>query len=225
MAIALTLPDQLLLLSLNDIDGSFEASSIYLSHSLIGAGLAELMLNGHISIENKTLISVNNEHITSISHPFLAQFHAELQLKWEGKKTKSILQHFVRFYAKYQKMTLDHLIALGVLEEVNRKILWVFNSKKYPEKNSLPENLLRSHLKRVVSGIEQLTERDICLFKFLKSSGLLKQFKPEEKKLRSFQKEIEQLIEQTPISPSFKTLLKEIEDNIITAIVMITVVT
>jgi len=33
------------------------------------------------------------------------------------------------------------------------------------------------------------------------------------------------LIEQTPISPSFKTLLKEIEDNIITAIVMITVVT
>lgn len=220
----LSLSDQIILLSLNDDDGTFDTNSIYLSYTLIGSGLAELLLTGFISINDQRINIVESDH-TTITNPFIQELYQELKTTWDGKKIASILNHFARYYKKYQDIILVHLVELGILKKENHKILWVFNSSRYPEKDSLPEGLLRSRLKRVISGVEAISERDICLFKFLNASGLIKQFTPKDKKTRHFKKEIEQLLEKTPISENFKTIVKAIEDGIITAIVMITVVT
>jgi hypothetical protein len=51
----LSLADQIILLSLNDDDGTFDTNSIYLSYTLIGSGLAELLLTGFISINDQRI--------------------------------------------------------------------------------------------------------------------------------------------------------------------------
>lgn len=222
MSLNLSLPDQLMLLSLDDDKGSFDASGIYLSYNLIGSAIAELVINGNIKLVDKTLVAASSEGIT---HPFLSKFYTDFTTKWDGKKSKAILQHFALHFTTFKELIINHLVGLDILKVEHKKILWVFKSKKFPQNNGLPESLLRSSLKRKLKGIEPLTEKDICLIKFLLTTGLIKQFKPQHKKLSLFKKETEQLLKAAAVPEHFKILQQEIDDSIITAIVVITTIT
>lgn len=224
MSIELTLPDQLLLLSLNNKSGRFEADSIYLSYHLIGSCLAELLISGHISIVDKKLHCIKEEN-NEINHPLIKELFLELHEKMQGIKTLYILQNLVLKYGHYQDVMINHLLENGIIKKEKHKILWVFTSTRYPESNSLPESLLRSHLIRVFSEIEPPSVRDVCLIKFLTATGLIKPFKPKEKTLRDFKKELDIILDKAAISDSFKSILKSIDDGVMSAIALLVVVT
>ena len=167
----LLLQQEVLLLALRDKEGTF-SSSMYL-YAVAGAMVSELMLQGRIICsedDKKTVTVVDASHTGN-------DVLDELLDQMESNDKPKGLRDWVFAASKIKQ--LNHRIAeslceLGVLKQDERKILFVFSQRIYPELDGTWEDSIRKRMADIMFFPESKADpRTGVLIAFSHHAGLL----------------------------------------------------
>ena len=153
----LNLMEELLLLALDDEKGKIICSSSHaLPYGLRGALLLELFLAEKIDVVDKKIVVINKNNtgneVLDNALNIIDTYHKQKTVKfWITKLTSKMKE--------LRKDLLNQLIAKGILEQQDKKVLWVIPATRYPTKNPVIENRVRKRIIGIVLHDEQLDER------------------------------------------------------------------
>jgi hypothetical protein len=152
---ALTLPEELLLLSMRDDNGQIidlmAANAV--GYGLAGAVLMELLLRGDIRIHSDKTCEPVSEGV-----PEDALLNASLQLmtkrKRKNKKPYHVQEWVLTFYAYASpvKTALKSLVEKGIVRIEEKKTLGIFTTKRYPLANAALKRSVENRLWSVLRG-------------------------------------------------------------------------
>ena len=170
----LTLPESLILLALNDQTGRRDGQ--YVDVALAGAGLSELALQGVLIEQRKEDRSQSNRfaiaHDISTGDAFLDGCMAVVREHGADKSPKQLISRIAGTRGLVETL-LDRLVERSILHRENRKLLFIFDQKTYPEAAPEPERTLKSRLATIMFEEHLPTSRDCVLIALAKQTGLL----------------------------------------------------
>lgn len=190
MAQKLYLHQELILLALRDDKGTFSAGMFI--YAVAGAMVSELLLQEKIAATDDKKQFVSVVDASPLSDPILNEL---LQKIRESAKPKS-LQHWVSsaaHLAKLRHRIAQQLCDMGILKEDEKKILWLFTQKVYPELDGSYEDAIRIKMANVMFHPDAKPDsKTLVLISLAHHTDLLKpNFAPEE--LRQHKKHIKEL--------------------------------
>ena len=172
MQFELGLHQELVLLALNDSTGDFESGM--LTYGLAGAILSELLLQERIvtSDDEKKLVEVKCSDLTkdALLDEVLTNINTAKEPLALGKwvvKTAQVkdLQHRVA----------SQLAEAGILKQDEKKVLWLFTKRIYPELDNSYEDAIRERLSsQMFDAQATVDERTAVLITFAKCTNTLK---------------------------------------------------
>ena len=114
-----------------------------------------------------------------------------------------------------RKDLLNGLITKGILEQQDKKVLWVIPATRYPTKNPVIENRVRKRIIGIVLQDEELDERSSMLISLINACELIKEVFPKDN-LKDANKKIKNIIQDEKIG---KAITSQISDEIMLMIV------
>jgi len=185
MAPELSLPEQLLLLYLNDSTGKTEGR--WIREGLEGAVLAELMLQGRIGLEQKQVSVLDT---TPTGNPALDPALRRLAENGRPRPIQDWIGKLVRdnplqSYPVLQGVVSEQLVERGILARKDGRFILVIPSPAYPTRDAMPEQLLRQQLRDALLGDGPLEERLVILIALLQGSEALRLVLSSEEITRS----------------------------------------
>ena len=212
----LNLMEELLLLALDDEKGKIiYSSSSALPYGLRGALLLELVLVKKIDVVNKKLVVIDN---SPVENPLL---NSALDIITNHHKEKKVKYWVSKLKSKMKQLRQDLLLGLmdkGIIEKRDEKILWIIPTKRYPTKNSIPENIVRKRIIDIVLHNKQADERSLMLISLINSCSLIKEvFKKEDRK--EAKKKIKEIVKGENIG---KAIIDQVNDEIMVAVIAAT---
>ena len=174
----LSLPQALLLLSLDDTTGAKRHGST-LGYGVAGATLAELALSGRIRLRvqtdrlgpftsNRSWVDVVDASPTDL--PSCDAMLAEMA----SGKTRSPKAWVEKMHRRLVGTVTDELVDRGVLRRETTTVLGAFPMTRYPQLDPRPEAELRAALEAVVRGELPPTDRLAALAALAEATGSLK---------------------------------------------------
>jgi len=126
----LSFAEEIFLFALDDREGSIKPLPVSaLEYALPGALLMELAFLDKIDIDLKCLQAVNSE---PTGNALLDNVLRQIEMKGESQPTSYWLSFFAGQAKQIQERVLAQLIAKGILKTEDKKILWVFKTRRYP---------------------------------------------------------------------------------------------
>lgn len=178
----LTLPEELLLLALDDERGSvLSEARMGLPFGLAGAALMEMTLNGELRIADGTL-SVDDSGESAGDTPYDAI--RALLLDKPGKKIRYWVERLPRKLRDLQRRWLDVLVARGTLEHRESKVLFIFPVQRYPERDGQPERDIRARIDAVLLHGNTPDPRTAMLIQLAGACRLLRAMYPRDQRKR-----------------------------------------
>lgn len=168
----LLLHEEIVLLALNDDKGTF--SSGMFIYALAGAMVSELLLQEKIAMGNDKKQKVRVKDSSPTGDLLLDELLTQMI---DSAKPKG-LQDWV--FKASQAKRLAHRVAeqlcrKGVLKQDEKKVLWLFTRRVYPELDGSWEDVVRERMAAVMFGSNALPdERTAVLIALASHSGLLK---------------------------------------------------
>jgi golgi phosphoprotein 3 len=172
----LALSDEFVLLTLRDEGGDFVPMPWYVSDSCFaGTALMELALRDRIDTDLEKLILLDRAPIgqdaadTILERIFQPGFDVLMA---------TVIDQLAPLGPVIRNYALEHLCKAGVLARHDKKVLWLFNSRRYPiaEGKEIREAKLR--LLGILLADDLPDARDACLLSLLSVSGILEQLVP-----------------------------------------------
>ena len=209
----LNLMEELLLLALDDEKGKIISSSSHaLPYGLRGALLLELFIAGKIDIVDKKIVVINRnntgDEVLDNALNIINTYHKQKTVKfWITKLTSKMKE--------LRKDLLNGLITKGILEQQDKKVLWVIPATRYPTKNPVIENRVRKRIIGIVLQDEELDERSSMLISLINACELIKEVFPKDN-LKDANKKIKNIIQDEKIG---KAITSQISDEIMLMIV------
>ena len=166
----LTLPEEILLLVLDDETGRFAnpvagmhpgagAGPLSRSFALAGAVLMELALRSKIDTDPNQLVIVDAEPTgDALLDHYLARI-AEGETKDAGAWVFDLSQDG----AAIEETALDRLVERGILRRVEKRVLWVFKTRRYPMVDGVEEREVRTRMLELLKGDEIPSPHDVVL--------------------------------------------------------------
>lgn len=213
----LRLYEGLMLLALSEEKGTIEGA--YIEYCVAAAMLAELLLLKKLTLTDERDPKVQISDTAVIGDDVLDE---GLQKIAQSKRSLK-LEDWVTKLA--QLTDLKHKVAAalvrdGVVALEEKKILWLFTQKVYPELNPEPEQALRRELRYLV--LEQPLEvnpRHVLLLALAQSACLLPQvFSKAE--LKTHKKRIEQLVKGEQLGVITKDVIAAVEVAVMVAVML-----
>jgi hypothetical protein len=171
----LNLPQALLLLATNDLDGEPDVPQPVLRAAVAGAILAELDLLGAIGLQGK--------HVRATGAAPPSDFPHQLELIRDKsrphtpKRWVSMLESRAELHRIYEGMA-----SLGIVDHVGERHLGLFRTTRYPEKDHAPEAALLTRIDAALGGGPSESgasdPRTAALIALLHAAGLLEKFFP-----------------------------------------------
>ena len=165
----LNLPEELMLLALNDEKGTVVTSaSLALPYGLAGAILMELTLAERLD-ERDGDIAVRG------ARPLGDDLLDEALLLIRSSERVRKAEHWVYKIAGMKSLKerlLDRLIGKGILYKEEHRILWVFSANRYPEKDPRPERDVRRRVREAVLGNAAFDSRTGMLIALIQACEL-----------------------------------------------------
>jgi hypothetical protein len=168
----MTLHEEILLLALKDDSGKVDWKAGMFQFVMAGALLAELMLDGRITLsqDKKKIVSVSNpnRHENTVLNEALDTIK-------QSRKERDI-QHWVMKLSSLKGLkekTATGLCRQGILREEESKVLFLFTTKKYPEINHEPEAQLINRLREAIFGAGEVDVRTGTLISLAYKPGIL----------------------------------------------------
>lgn len=211
----LTTSQALILLAVDDQTGKLASYGLYLGYGLAATMLTDLWLQGAVTLEKDSW-----KKSTAFTASMPSQKTA-LDLLF---KKKEILNSHDALYAlamgqdTLQQALFEECIQAGWLKREQNKILWVFNSTRYPEKDGSAEKFYRAQLNRVIDGVQKASLIEYSLLLTLKNTYLLKTIKHPIKTPKEINQKVNAVLEspQLPAEQQqlFNTLQKTIQQHL-----------
>ncbi len=210
----LNLVEQLTLLALDDEKGTFLTDALYFGHAIGGTILMQLVSDNLIQIENKKLIPISETKLDDlIFGPYLSAIQ-------ESKKPRS-LEHWMSYFSSHASKTtnacVETLMAKGLLEKQESKLLWVFTQKKYPAVDSSLENDLKKRLLKIAESRQKPNEDDLLLIQLIEICELGKTVYGKENNKR-YKTLLKNLVKENKLSNDISNQIQATQAAIIASI-------
>lgn len=166
--------EQLFLLLRRD-DGKPESAFALNDYGLTGAVLTDLLLAGHISLDDRKDPRVSVEATGIVGHPVLDAALERLRAK-EGKKLSALV---IDGKLNPRDRVAESLAAAGVVAIEPKRALGLVGAR-YPVRDPWPEQALRERLHAVLAGATA-QPNEAALLALLKSLSLVGRVLTEEK--------------------------------------------
>lgn len=174
----LNFAEEILLLALDDQQGVIKPLPVSaLEYALGGAILMELALNNRIDTDLETLRMVNTEPTGDA----ILDYAMELMQKDPAPSTTAHYLGILAGQAKeLQSRVLDRLVKKGVLKIENRKILWVFEVRRYPLVDNREIKEVKTRLRELIMSDEIPDGREAVLISLVSACRLFDEIFSEE---------------------------------------------
>lgn len=171
MAKSLTLPQSLLLLTLNDESGRPKAG-LY-KPAIAGAGVSELLLRGALILSDNKKPKLVAASSPGSHGPFLDLLLTEIA---NGKKPRD-MQYWITKLGNHKDLTpllAEELCKLGALSKETSKLFGLFTLTKWPEASPKLEANLKAGLKLAIAGTGKVDERSSVIIALAKAADVLR---------------------------------------------------
>ncbi len=197
----LYLQEELLLIVLNDAEGTVNHRAATYAYALGGALLGELLLTGRLSLDlqkRKTFVAVANT--LPVGEPVLDECLQRIRSATRRATLETWISRFAQL-SKLRHRVARGLCTRGVLRETEDTILLFFTRRRYPERDHRYEERLLERVRQAVLGDGELEPRTALLVALASAAGLLRIVfsKPELKARRA---RIKQITEGQPLGRS-----------------------
>ncbi|WP_417666406.1 GOLPH3/VPS74 family protein [Pseudidiomarina sp.] len=207
----------LVLLALHDEKGTTEGW--YVEYSVAAAVLAELLLLNRIRVNrgNKDKVEVLD---ASPTHDAVLD---EVLQKITDKKRPDTLKNWVMRIGQIPKLkhkVAEQLVADGIIKSDEKKILWLFTQKIYPEVDPEPERHLRHEMRRLVLDKPlEIDPRVALMVALAKSAHVLNDvFSKEE--LKTHKARIEQISKGEELGALTDDVINAVQAAIMVAVML-----
>ena len=172
----LLIAEEVMLLMLPD-DGKLGSALENARYPLTGALLVELAARGYVDVrEEKKTTYVRAAGHGSAGLPDDGLLAAALTAL--GDKEHKVSRFVENEFPKIAEAVLDRLAGRGIVEKETTKSLWVFTTAQWPQKDSRPEEALRSDITDVLEGRADPDERTGGIIALLSAAGVLGSLRP-----------------------------------------------
>ncbi|MCC6729971.1 MAG: GPP34 family phosphoprotein [Chthonomonadales bacterium] len=168
MADGLLLPEEALLLSLNDETGRFEGA--HLHYLLNAAGLAELLLRARVAEEGGSIV-VRDRAPTGAAPVDIAL--DRLLASPKPEPARAWVRHLYRDRDTLVDVLVGGLVRRLILEAREQRYLWIFRRTVYPAADAGPEHDLRAQVLATARGEREADERLAVLLSLLEGGRSL----------------------------------------------------
>lgn len=210
----LSLPEKIVLLSLNDETGKWASDSTRLNYAMAGCLLYDLLQNENIKIENDRVVLLNNNTTSNT----LVNEALDIVEKKNEKKTAYIINKFAALTRKEKDNVVDDLINKGILKAKEDKILWIFPTTHYPMVNDRPEHRLKAKLHNIVlQGQTPEDDELVFILSLIDTLGIEKEVFGDELKPREVKKKIKSIVKENIVGKATNTAVAQMQTAIIAA--------
>jgi len=168
----LTFTEEILLLLLDDEDGTFvPIPKANLSCALAGAALMDLAFANRIDTDPETLV-VNDP--TPMGNPALDGTLAKIAAQGEATDTRTWIRVLsVEDAPTIRERALDSLVARGILQVREERVLWAFRTRRYPTIDGDVEQEVKLRIGEVLFSDDIPHPRDVALIGLADACDLL----------------------------------------------------
>ena len=212
----LTFTEEILLLLLNDEDGAFvPIPKANLSCAVAGAVLMDLAFAYRIDTDPQALV-VNDR--TPIGIPMLDRTLAKIAADETPRDTRSWIRVLsIEDAPSIREQALDSLVARGILERREARVLWAFRARRYPTIDGNVEQEVKLRIGEVLFSDDIPDPRDIALIGLVDACDILTDIFPE-KKIGQCRPRIEQLRKMDLIGRELAGAIADIEHTVMVAL-------
>jgi hypothetical protein len=186
----LHLHEEILLLALDDEKGTIGMGSLW-NQAAGGAMVAELMLAGRVTVGDQKKGTLTVVDPTPVGDPLLDQALAEIADREKPRKGSDWVQHFAGWKKLHHRIA-GELVRKRVLREEEGKVLWIFDTVHYPERDGRHEReVIRRLREAIFTDGDDVTPRTMVLVTLADAAGLLgevfdkKQLKGRKERLKA----------------------------------------
>lgn len=166
----LTFTEEVVLLALDDKTGApLPLPVTALSYGLAGAVLADLAVAGKIDTDDKKLVVLDT---TPTGDPLLDTWLALIAEEKHSRPVAHWLSVLADRQQEIEQPALERLIARGILQRQDKRILWVIGLRRYPTVDGHERTEVRTRLGRLILGDEIPDPRDAILISLLSGCRL-----------------------------------------------------
>ena len=207
----LRFPEEIILLLLDDEDGSFaHVPRLALNYALAGGVLMDLAMENRIDtdVENLTLIDG-----TPTGDSLLDSTLADIQAV-EERNLSFWVERTAHSGDEIREAALARLVGEGILEERDERFLWVFKSRRYPAIQGEVEREVKLRIMGVLFSDEIPDPRDVMLICLADACGIFSRLLSREELDRASER-IEQVRKLDLIGQAMSQAITDIELSVI----------
>jgi hypothetical protein len=188
---SLTLVEEIILLTLDDNDGTFVPLAEYSLEIALGAAvLMDLALQDRIDTDLTRLMVTDD---TPTGDDLLDTVLAEIKSSTESQYIAQWLERLSRDWESLRESALDRLVDRGILRKDQKRFLWVFGSRRYPVIDNKQQREAKLRIMAILLGDEVPDPRDIALVCAADGCAILESIM-SSRELRSVKTRIDQVI-------------------------------
>ena len=206
----LTLPEQLLLLALDDERGTSHIQSFgSVNYGLYGALLMELAVRDRLQRQDKNLVVTD---ATPLGDTVLDEALHVMVGPGKPRDATGWVNELAKRMSHLEEQLLDRLVEQGILRREERRVLWIFPWRRYPAENAAPEQAIREQLRAVLLDGAAPEPRTAALIQLVDVTGLVNALfvRTERKAVRA---RIKLLKEDPALSMAIGEKLRQIYDD------------
>ncbi|WP_426957764.1 GOLPH3/VPS74 family protein [Muricoccus radiodurans] len=179
---SLTMPEELLLLMLDDRTGRLnEQAGPASNYAIAGAVLAELALRNRIDTDARRLFVTDRTPTgDALLDETLARIAAEPELparsddpEWQPRNSRWWIETIGRDADAIREALFARLVAHGILRQEEGRFLWIFPERRYPMISDKEEREVKARLMGVIFEDDIPEPRDSLLIGLVRAAGLL----------------------------------------------------
>lgn len=195
----LTLAEELLLIALDDETGSLiNLPPFWLDTALAASILMELCLVGRLDTDPERVVVLD---ATPTGSPILDEVLALIVADRGTQPSGQWIRRVGTRGPELREQVIAGLVARGVLQSVEKRLLWVFKTRVYPPTSGLEEREVRSRLMTLLNNTEIPDAREALLIGLLSATGIMGRLLSESEAAR-LQPRIDQIARLEEISRS-----------------------
>ena len=163
--------EEIILLLLNDDDGSFaRVPSWSLNYALAGGVLMDLALENRIDTDLEKLVLVD---ATPVGDGLLDQTLEDIESE-EGQDARYWVERTAGRADLIREEALARLVSRGILESRDDRFLWVFRSRRYPAVDGTAEREVKLRILEVLFSDQIPSPRDVVIICLADACGIFR---------------------------------------------------
>jgi golgi phosphoprotein 3 len=212
----LSLSEELLLITLDDESGKLLDSIKPFSFDIaIAASLImELTLKGKLDTDAKKLFVVSSEET---GDAILDQALAIIVAEKNPQSTSDWLKRFAHYGDTLSDKIIESLVNKGVVQLVEKRLLWVLKTRAYPATSGIEESEVRSRIMQLLNNDEIPNPSDALLIGLLRATGIMNRLLSSTELVR-LQNRIDQIANLEEINRSLSASVQEAWKSIISQV-------